>query len=77
MQLNTNVTYQTNFIFDNFIAQIQEIEKVSHLISGREGFDKINKAVQEIKEETESLLRTNFEIWCGQHSTAVKSGDLR
>lgn len=34
--------------------QIQEIEKVSHLISGREGFDKINKAVQEIKEETES-----------------------
>ncbi|XP_065356058.1 cytoplasmic dynein 2 heavy chain 1 [Calliphora vicina] len=57
--------------------QIQEIEKVSHLISGREGFDKINKAVQEIKEETESLLRTNFEIWCGQHATAVKSGDLR
>uniref|UniRef100_A0A1I8Q9V5 Dynein heavy chain, cytoplasmic n=1 Tax=Stomoxys calcitrans TaxID=35570 RepID=A0A1I8Q9V5_STOCA len=57
--------------------QIQEIEKVSHLISGREGFEKINKAVQEIKEETESLLRTNFEIWCGQHTTAVKSGDLR
>ncbi|KAH8249647.1 hypothetical protein KR032_011100, partial [Drosophila birchii] len=57
--------------------QIQEIEKVSHLISGREGFDKINKAVQEIKEETESLLRTNFEIWSGQCSTAVKSGELR
>ncbi|XP_023163173.2 cytoplasmic dynein 2 heavy chain 1 [Drosophila hydei] len=57
--------------------QIQEIEKVSHLISGREGFDKVNKAVQEIKEETESLLRTNFEIWSGQCSTAVKSGELR
>ncbi|XP_060645040.1 cytoplasmic dynein 2 heavy chain 1 [Drosophila nasuta] len=57
--------------------QIQEIEKVSHLISGREGFEKINKAVQEIKEETESLLRTNFEIWSGQCSTAVKSGELR
>ncbi|KAL7738788.1 hypothetical protein ACLKA6_008441 [Drosophila palustris] len=57
--------------------QIQEIEKVSHLISGRDGFDKINKAVQEIKEETESLLRTNFEIWSGQCSTAVKSGELR
>ncbi|KAH8278084.1 hypothetical protein KR026_009737 [Drosophila bipectinata] len=57
--------------------QIQEIEKVSHLISGREGFDKINKAVQEIKEETESLLRTNFEIWSGQCLTAVKSGELR
>ncbi|EDW77285.2 uncharacterized protein Dwil_GK18215 [Drosophila willistoni] len=57
--------------------QIQEIEKVSHLISGREGFDKINKAVQEIKEETESLLRTNFEIWSGQCSTAVKSGELK
>ncbi|ALC40164.1 btv [Drosophila busckii] len=57
--------------------QIQEIEKVSHLISGRDGFEKINKAVQEIKEETESLLRTNFEIWSGQCSTAVKSGELR
>ncbi|XP_030382925.1 cytoplasmic dynein 2 heavy chain 1 [Scaptodrosophila lebanonensis] len=57
--------------------QIQEIEKVSHLINGREGFEKINKAVQEIKEETESLLRTNFEIWSGQCSTAVKSGELR
>ncbi|XP_053958646.1 cytoplasmic dynein 2 heavy chain 1 [Anastrepha ludens] len=57
--------------------QIQEIEKVSHLISGRDGYDKINKAVQEIKEETESLLRTNFEIWCGQCSTSVKSGELK
>ncbi|XP_036340109.1 cytoplasmic dynein 2 heavy chain 1-like [Rhagoletis pomonella] len=57
--------------------QIQEIEKVSHLISGRDGYDKINKAVREIKEETESLLRANFEIWCGQCSTSVKSGDLK
>ncbi|XP_067623203.1 cytoplasmic dynein 2 heavy chain 1-like [Eurosta solidaginis] len=57
--------------------QIKEIEKVSHLISGRDGYDKIIKAVQEIKEETESLLRTNFEIWCGQCSTSVKSGDLK
>ncbi|XP_028896482.2 cytoplasmic dynein 2 heavy chain 1 [Zeugodacus cucurbitae] len=57
--------------------QIQEIEKVSHLVSGREGFEKVNKAVQEIKEETESLLRTNFEIWCGQCSTNVKSGELK
>lgn len=57
--------------------QIQEIEKVSHLINDREGFDIINKATQEIKEETESLLRTNFEIWCGQSTTAVKSGELK
>ncbi|XP_055916348.1 cytoplasmic dynein 2 heavy chain 1 [Eupeodes corollae] len=57
--------------------QITEIERVSHLISGREGYDQINKVVQEIKEETESLLRTNFEIWCGQCMTAVKSGELR
>uniref|UniRef100_A0A1B0AQ10 Dynein heavy chain, cytoplasmic n=1 Tax=Glossina palpalis gambiensis TaxID=67801 RepID=A0A1B0AQ10_9MUSC len=56
--------------------EIQEVEKVSHLINDREGFDIINKATQEIKEETESLLRTNFEIWCGQCTTAVKSGEL-
>uniref|UniRef100_A0A1A9WMF6 Dynein heavy chain, cytoplasmic n=1 Tax=Glossina brevipalpis TaxID=37001 RepID=A0A1A9WMF6_9MUSC len=57
--------------------EIQEIEKVSHLINGREGFDIVDKATQEIKEENESLLRTNFEIWCGQCTTAVKSGELK
>lgn len=57
--------------------QINEIENISVVLVGREGYEKIIQTVQELKEETESLLRTNFEIWCGQNVSAVRSEDLR
>ncbi|XP_055390537.1 cytoplasmic dynein 2 heavy chain 1 [Condylostylus longicornis] len=57
--------------------QVSEIDIVSHLISGRDGFDRANQLVQELKEEVDSLLRTNFEIWSEQCSSGIKNGKLR
>lgn len=54
--------------------QILEIDKIRHLFTGREGFEDIIRALEELREETESLLRTNFEIWCNQSLSEVKSG---
>ncbi|CAD7084661.1 unnamed protein product [Hermetia illucens] len=57
--------------------QLDEIEKVRHLIDGREGYEKVNETLQEMKEEVETLLKTNFEIWSEKCSSEIKSGELR
>lgn len=57
--------------------QINEIIKVSHLIEERHGYEEMKKMLNDTKEETENLLKNNFELWREESAADIKNGELR
>lgn len=60
----------------SFVFQINEIHKVKHLIEDKDGYKDVDKSLLAVKDETEKLLQSNFEMWREDSSDAIKNGDL-
>lgn len=56
--------------------QINEINKVKHLIEDKDGYKDVDKSLLALKGETEKLLQSNFELWREDSMDAIKNGDL-
>lgn len=52
------------------------IEKVLFAVKDIDGFDEIQKALDNLKEETEKWLKSNFEQWRDQAMSSILQGDL-
>lgn len=50
---------------------------MSHLIEERHGYDMMKKMLSDTKEETENLLKSNFELWREESAADIKNGELR
>lgn len=56
--------------------QINEIKRVTHLIETQDGYEAISIALENLRTQTENLLKTNFELWREQSIANVQSGEL-
>ncbi|GAB0096653.1 Cytoplasmic dynein 2 heavy chain 1 [Sergentomyia squamirostris] len=56
--------------------QIDEILKISHVVANQENHANIFKQLTDLRSETQNLLKVNFDSWCEQSMSAVKSGEL-
>lgn len=63
--------------FFSMLFQINEIIKVSHLIEERHGYDEMKKMINDTRQETENLLKNNFELWREESAADAKNGELR
>lgn len=52
------------------------IEKVLFAVKDIDGFDEIQRVLDDLKEETEKWLKTNFEQWRDQAMDLISQGDL-
>lgn len=52
------------------------IEKVLFAVKDIEGFDEIQKALDNLKDETDKWLKSNFEQWRDQAMALILQGDL-
>lgn len=57
--------------------QIYQIEKVMHVLTDREGYESIVKALKTLKDEVVATLQENFRSWCDDCNTGIRSGDLK
>uniref|UniRef100_A0A1B0CJW6 Cytoplasmic dynein 2 heavy chain 1 n=1 Tax=Lutzomyia longipalpis TaxID=7200 RepID=A0A1B0CJW6_LUTLO len=56
--------------------QIDEINKISHVVANQEDHANVFKQLSDLRLETQNLLKVNFDSWCEQSLAAVKSGEL-
>lgn len=74
--LYTSIQECINPCFPHQILQLIRIEKVLFAVKDIEGFDEIQKSLDNLKEETEKWLKTNFEQWRDQAMSLISQGDL-
>lgn len=56
--------------------QLNEIEKVLFVVNDIDGYETIKKSLDDLKDETEKWLNSNFEQWRSQSLMAISMGDL-
>lgn len=56
--------------------QLNQIEKVMHLVRDIDGYDVVRKSLTDLKEETNKWIESNFEAWREQSLTSIMRGEL-
>lgn len=64
------------FFFLFRIWQLNQIEKVLFVVIDVDGYDTIKKSLDDLKEETEKWLKSNFEQWRDDCLASISMGDL-
>lgn len=59
-----------------FLFQLNQIEKVLFVVKDQDGYDVIKKSLDDLKEETEKWIKTNFDQWRDQCIGDIATGDL-
>lgn len=57
-------------------GQLHEIAKICYLIEDVNGYESIQTALNNLKDETERWLQVNFDTWRQQSLTAISTGEL-
>lgn len=60
----------------SFNQQLNQLEKVLFVIEDIDGYELIKKSLDDLKDETDNWLKTNFDEWRDQSLAAVSQGDL-
>lgn len=55
---------------------MNQIEKVLFVVKDQDGYDVIKKSLDDLKEETEKWIKTNFDQWRDQCIADIAIGDL-
>lgn len=63
-------------IFNFVTPQLNQVDKVMHLVRDIDGYDVVRKSLDDLKQETEKWLESNFDTWREQSLTAIARGDL-
>lgn len=67
--------------FSTFIfyrtCQLNQIEKLLFVVSDVDGYDTIKKSLDDLKDETDKWLKSNFEQWRDKSLALISTGDLK
>lgn len=58
------------------MSQLNQIDKVMHLVRDIDGYDVVRKQLDDLKQETQKWIDSNFETWREQSLTSIARGDL-
>lgn len=75
--VTTHFTLIINLVgFFSSHKQIKSIESVLFVVKDMEGFETIERSIDDLKAETEKWIKTNFDQWRDQSIIAISHGDL-
>lgn len=56
--------------------QLNQIDQVTYIVRNIEGYEIIKKSLDDLKDETEKWIKTNFDLWREQSLASISQGDL-
>lgn len=66
-----------SFLLINFVNfQLNQIDKVMHLVRDIDGYDIVRKSLDDLKQETQKWIESNFDTWREQSLTSITRGEL-